>query len=338
MLKSYLRHLYRERRRFGLSALLLLGASALTPNALHDPIPHVSSEFIAIMLIFLAMPLISIYARKHRHFIEVFAFASLLLSIASHIAPSASFSLMDPDWDFTIVAGTYLALVLASYQFLYGAWSDPLTPKRTFRVVTKMRSTADIYNLWYGLIAMPGHRELYADKELVSVDYADPAHKVIRMIHWAPPRREEYLVFIEEMEKFERIKMRLKIVEGVVDNAADGVTEFRFRDNGRRRKVTMIFLADAVSPRRMLRHWLDDTVGRMMDNRVSAIEWNAKHPNDRRQPVSYDDWWMDTETVSKSANDSRSGYRTAHGRALSDQETKALEDEARKPHLSRRAA
>ncbi len=333
MLTNYVRHLFRDRRRFILSATLILISAYFAPNSLPDPIPHVQSEILVVIGIFLAMPIVAIYARQYRHFIEVVAFANLIFAMIGWLLPDSVANLARPNADFTQGGIIYLAALLGSYYFLYGKWSDRLTPKTTFRVVTKMRSTTDLYHLWYGLIAIPGHRNLYADNELVSVDYVDPAHKVIRMIHWAPPdRREEYLVFVDEMEKFEHIKLRLRIVEGIADNATDGVTEFRFRDTGRHRKVTMIFLADAISPRRMLRHWLDDTVGRMMDNRVSAIEWNAMHPNDRRDSVNYDDWWLDTEIRSKCAKDSRNGYRTAHGRALSSAECAALtaENAARK--------
>lgn len=327
MFRSYLRHLYRDRRRFGLTALLLLGATILAPNSLPDPIPHVSTEIAASIALFLTLPLAAIYARQYRHFIEVFAFASFLLNLIGVFLPADSrFSLVSPNTDYVLISVFYCGLSLFSYRFLYGSWSDRLTPKRAFRVVTKMHSSADLRNLWYGLIAFPGHADLYADDEVVSVDYADPAHQVIRIIYWRPPdRRGEFLVFLDEVEKFDHIKMRMRIVEGISDAATQGVTQFKFRDTGKYRKVTMIFHADAVAPRRMLRHWLDDTVGRMMDNRVATIEWNAEHPDDRRQPLSYDEWWYDTETIMKSAKDNRHGYRTAHGRSLSAEEAEALD-------------
>ncbi len=330
---NYIRHLFRDRRRFLLSATLILISTYLTPEALPDPIPLIPSEMLVIIAFFIAMPVVTIYAHQYRHFIEVVAFANLIFATFGWLLPGSVANLAGPHANYTQAGVIYFAALLASYYFLYGKWSDRLTPQRTFRVATKMRSTADMRHVWYGLIAFPGHLDLYADPETLSADYLDPAHRVVRLIYWGPPDRHgEFMAFMDEVEKFKRAKIRLKITEGVSDAAADGTTEFQFRDTGKYRKVKMTFDAKAIAPRRMLRYWLDDTMGRMMDSRIAAIEWNALYPNNKRAPISYDSWWLDRKMVTQTQRDPQTGYRTAHGRTLSSAECAALtvEKEARK--------
>lgn len=295
MLKSTLRHLYRDRRRMALTWALLVASNVAGFDTLADPAPWLSAELALSLLIFLAVPLISVVLTRHRHWTEIVATATFIFLLLGIALPDSPFDHTGPRGFSLASWGLYGVLILAARSLLYGSWSDRFTPRGHFRVRSRLITTADIKPLWYGLVPTPGQIDFSPDPEVVSIDYADAARRTVRLVTWLPPRGAgELLLHIHEIEPFRRVRLSMETLRGPTDAGTRGETLLEVVDMGRERHVRMRHTYEnGFPPRRLLRAWLDDTFGRMMDARLEAIEISARCPGAAKAKVSFDSWYPD---------------------------------------------
>lgn len=325
MLKTYLRQLHRDRRRIGVAIWLNTGASFFGGNALPDPIPGLPTELFIGAFFFAMIPVASIFLRRWRHFSEIVSLANLTATALAWALPGTIFAYNDSLLSLVPPLAIYFATIYLFNHILYGSWSDMLTPKRKVTATTRLHTTAKVRALWYGLIALPGHLDRFADPEVVSVDYADPAHRVVRLLRWhSDGSRGESLMHIDEVEPLRYIRVRNEVLQGMRDSAAEGTIEFFFRDKGKSREVIVRYHGGMIAPRRALKAWLDDTMGRMFDVQVGAIERGICRKSGRLAPDSYDAFFDTSEQIGSQRSDVRGAYRTAYGRELSDREAALL--------------
>lgn len=326
MLKTYSRQIYRDRRRIGVAIWLNTGASYFGGNTLPDPIPLLPTELFVGAFFFLMIPIVSIAMRRWRHLTEIVSLANLIATSLAWSLPGTVFSYNGTASSLFPPIAIYLATIYALNILLYGAWSDVLTPKANVTAATRLRSTASVRSLWYGLIALPGHLDSFADPDVVSVDYADPSHRVVRLLRWQVDGRPgESLMHIDEIEPQRYIRVRNEVLQGPRDSAAEGTTEFFFRDTGKRREVLIRFHGGMIAPRRALKAWLDDTMGRMFDVQIRGIERGICRRSGLLARDSYDAFFDANERVGLIRADIRGAYRTAYGRELSDREAALLD-------------
>jgi hypothetical protein len=327
MLKTYQRHLYRDRRRLALGTLLLLGSGAMANATLPALVPGLRTEILATLPLLIAIPLITIYQPKHRHWIEIAMLATFLHLALGHLLPGSVYDHRGP-WGYTPVAFlAYFVTIAVTAQVLYGHWSDRFAPPYPVIAQAHACSALDSRHLWYGLVPTPGHGDKNPDPKVVSIEYADATRRSVRLITWEPGQPPgEVLLHIDAITPFARVRLRMDVVSGRKDRGGDGVTEFTLEDQGRRRALTLTHRLDRPLPRQILCGWLDDTLGRMMDTRLDAIEAAAAGhgPAKTRQPLGH---WVDQPgTVVDGRPDTLGGYRTAYGRRASDRERAAIDE------------
>jgi len=331
MLKATQRHLYRDRRRLATATLLLLAVGALSNQTLPPLVDGVRSELLVMLALLAAIPAITVYLPKQRHWIEIVLAGTVLHLGLGHLFPG---SLYDPRgaWGNSPLAGlAYAVTVLSTGIVLYGRWSDRFAPLLSpIRSRARLRSRLGLRALWYGLVPTPGQIDRNPDAEVVSIDYADAERRTIRLVTWLPPRPAgETLLHIDEMRAFRYVRLRMQVIAGLRDREAEGTTEFSFEDRGNVRVIHVAHTAPALPPRRLLRGWLDDTLGRVMDARLNAVERHVQRRLGRMQsrakPV-FEAWYIAPAEVAAAHADRHRGYRTAYGRRASNRERAALDD------------
>lgn len=330
MLKATQRHLYRDRRRLATGLLLLLAAGSLSNGTLPMVAAGMRAEFIVMLTMLATIPVITIYIPKQRHWIEIVLAGTVLHLGLGHLLPGSIYDLRGAWGNSGLALLAYVVTVLTTRIVLYGRWSDRFTagfPK--YRGTARMRSRLTSRQLWFGLVPTPGQVDQNPDAEVVSIDYADAELRTIRLVTWLPPRPAgETLLHIEEIRPFHYVRLRMQVVSGLRDREAEGTTEFTIEDRGHMRLIHVAHTAPSLPPRRLLRGWLDDTLGRMMDARLNAVE---RHVQGRRRPMRgrdkprFEAWYMEPAEVAAARECSHRGHRTAYGRRATDCEPAALD-------------
>lgn len=282
MLTHFKRALYRDRRRLTLSAALIVLASVVGYDFVPDVAPIFPTEVLVMVAIIGALPLVIYYFPKQRHAIELAGIANLAFVLVGRAFPESNFNLANPHVNWISAMILYALVILATSLVIWGRWSD------RFRKPGQMTLTAHAYSslptkaLWYGLVPTPGHIDECPDPEVVSIDYADPGRRVIRLINWLPPHeRFETLLHIEEIDPMKSVRLRIEERGRRAEAATAGVTAFRIVDEGARRRVEVTHEMPVLPPRRLFRGFMDDTLGRMMDHRLRLVEIAAMNPKGR---------------------------------------------------------
>ena len=87
-----------------------------------------------------------------------------------------------------------------------------------------------------------------------------------------PHRRWETLLHIEEAALHDHVRLRIESRSEDVAQASRGSTSLRVFDKGPHRLVILAQDSEQVALRHLVRGWLDDTLGRMLDARLARIE------------------------------------------------------------------
>ncbi|MEJ1992721.1 MAG: hypothetical protein P8X50_13775 [Maritimibacter sp.] len=332
-IRDYGRRLVRDRRRLTVSFLLLSLSFYLVPHRFPDPLPMIPTEAIVFIWVVLSMPLVAIHRPRLRYWLEVIALADLIFCLTGLPFPIALLSFHASTQTLILSLGVYSSLVGLIYVLIYGSWSDRFLPHLDATVSAKTLTKLDLPVLWYGMVPTPGYANRLPEPDVVAVEYADPSHKSVRLITWTPEQQAgEVLITFDHMKQFSYVMMQLRIVEGMQDPIIEGTSEFWMEDNGYYRSFRIRQKITGIPLRRMLRGWLDDTIGRMIDARLAGIECRAskaKKPQNKGHPL------LDyvSEGVITDRNKGRentgtrsTGYRTAYDRTLSAAEQAALRD------------
>jgi hypothetical protein len=327
MVRPYLKRLYRDRHRFALSSWLLLSAAWITPTSFASPIPGVSAELALMLGLLLAMPLVAIWARKWRFMIEVMALAALLFALTGRALPGSAADLSAPQPAPLAPLALFAAMIVVTSYLLYGRWSDRFVPRHGPRFTARGRSRLEAGQLWVGLFPTPGQAHRNPDPEVMSIEYADRARRMLRLITWMPPHPPgETLLHIDRIAPFREVRFRMEVVSGLRDKALEGTTTIRIEDRGTYRRFTVTHTPDHPLPRRLLRGWLDDTLGRMMDARLAAVERLAAGQPQGKPVASLGAWFEEPHVTVDGRDGHVDGYRTPYGRRASDGERDAIND------------
>lgn len=273
MFDTLYRLLYRDRRRLAFSGTLVVIATLLGRDTLPDPIPGIQIEYLAFSLIILAMPLIAIYAPSYRYLVELGAVSNLLFVAIGRVLPQSHFVPANEDGSLLKAAVLYGLTILAVHYITYGRWSDRF--KGPKKVVSRARVTTrlEARPMWFGLVPTPGHLDECPDPDVVSIDYVDKSRRTIRLITWQPGSpMGEVLLHVDELETLKRTRLTIEVVQGKRDQRTEGTTTFEVVDLGHQRVLYVSHEMAELPWRRALRGWLDDTLGRIMDVRLSVVE------------------------------------------------------------------
>jgi hypothetical protein len=332
MLKTSLRHLYRDRRRIVLVLALLLGAAQVAGHPLPAPRSGLSTEALLLAVPGL-IPLATLAFPHHRSWIEAVALAGLLHAALARVLQG---SWLDTG-SFGLYALAWAGSLAAARTLLHGRWSDRLTPPGGARLTTRFRSRAPLRALWYGLLPFPGHLDSYADPEVISAEFCDPQHRSIRLLTWSPEHGPgESRLEIEALGAFRFIRLRHSVRAGLRDAAAGGRIELAFLDHGSFREVVLQQELAGMAPRRMLRAWLDDTAGRIFDRRIAAIERGVDRRRAPRRGLRAAHWYHEPVLLEQDRSDRRAGAHRAEDRRLSGRQGEPVEAVA--PRRGSRAA
>ena len=134
----------------------------------------------------------------------------------------------------------------------------------------------------------------------------------------------ETLLYIDAIEPLRHVRLRMRVVAGKRDAATEGTTSFTIRDRGDHRDVEVRHEIARLAPRRILRGWLDDTLGRILDARVAAVERGVCRSSRRHAGSTMAMWFEEGHEVQPARDTRRRGRPTAHGRRRTDRETAGL--------------
>lgn len=326
MLTTTRRHLYRDRRRLALGWMLLAASAALADATLPVLVAGVRTEFVIVLFLLPGIPLVTIFAPRQRHWIEVVLLGTFVHLVLGHLLPGSLYDHRGP-WGYTPLAFFTYGVTIATVGIgIYGRWSDRFAPRRALPARAFACSGLDARRLWFGLVPTPGHADRNPDPEVVSVEYADAARRIVRLITWQPGRAPgEVLLHVAAITPMKHVRLRMEVVSGLKDEGGDGMTEFALEDRGSCRALTVTHLLDRPLPRRMLRGWLDDTLGRMMDTRLAAIEAAAAGKGAAKARLALGNWFDEPRDVIEGRPDRLGAYRTAYGRRATDGEQAAAE-------------
>lgn len=270
----HLRRLWhRDRRRIAFSASLVAIATVLALGRVPSPVSWIPGEVFAIAIVLVVTTSIAYFAPKYRFLYEVFAIAAVIFHGLGLWLPGSNFNVGNPDGHMVSFFILFFATMGAVHFATYGRWLDRvLRPRRTV-YVARARSTASVRSLWYGLMPTPGHLEACPDPDVVSIDYADPDHKSIRLITWLPGRSMgETQLHIKAMEPLKSVTVEIEIKAGRRDLLMPGITTYEITDMGSYRAVYVRHEMTGLAMRIAIRGWLDDTLGRFVDIRLRAVE------------------------------------------------------------------
>ncbi|MEC7761027.1 MAG: hypothetical protein VX874_03820 [Pseudomonadota bacterium] len=270
MRKLY-RLIYRDRRRIAFTTLMLCAAWVVGSDTIPDRFV-ISGEAITILLLVAGSTAAAVAFPRHRFVIEIAAVSNFVFVALGRLFPGSNFNLANPELNFASSLLLYALLAVAFGRLATGHWSDTL-PHIRRKTIARSYSTLSAKDLWYGLVPTPGHLDESPDPEVVSIDYADPSRRVVRLLNWLPPAApSELLLHIEEIEPLNFVRLRVERIDPEQGGTLEGTTSFRIVDEGTRRRVEICHVADALPLRRQMRGWLDDTLGRWMDLRLTRVE------------------------------------------------------------------
>lgn len=273
MFHTAVRFLYRDRRRLALSWSLVAIATIVGYDTVPDPIPFVSSELLAFVVILVAMPAVAIFAPTKRYAIEIAAFGNLVFVILGKLLPFTAFNTGAAGIPITASLFLYLVTLLMTHLALNGHWSDRLWRPR--RVVSYCRGTTRLpaRALWYGMVPTPGHLDEYPDPDVVSIDYTDRTKRDVRLLTWKPGQDAgEFSVHFFSLEPFKSARLRVHVISGTSDPVTEGITDISVTDLGEQRNILVRHEMAGLPLRRAIRGWIDDTLGRVVDARLGGIE------------------------------------------------------------------
>jgi hypothetical protein len=279
MFTRMIRRLHRDRRRIAVLFALLFGAGVVETWNKSDLFPPGVMEvgaglglviFVGSFLIAAGLALPSL-----RHAYAPIGLTLFGAAVLGRIFPGSAFSLLTiTEGGARSMAGLVTTGLFVHFLF-YGRWSDKLLTMRRSRNTTRLTTTRlEADALWHGFVPTPGRREMLHDPDILSVDWVDRDRTRIRVIRWAPPAKkiEEYLqvedylpgAYIvyrwvrQDEEKKERLLRGLRAIKMIdlVDRRVIYVTEFNH--NRPLRKV--------------LFDWIDDSLGRVEDDRLARLE------------------------------------------------------------------
>lgn len=272
-MRNLYRLIFRDRRRLTATVVLLFASWLVGSDTVPD-VAFMPGELVTIIILTVASGVVAVAFPAYRFMVEVAGLSNFVFVGLGHLLPQSNFNLANPQGNIGSATLLYIFIVIVIHAILTGRWSDRLTPVRR-RAHATAHSTLSARDLWYGLVPTPGHLDASPDPEVVSIDYADPSRRVIRLLNWLPPgRSSQILLHVEEVEPLNYIRLR---IEGGDAGTLKGTTSFRIVDEGPRRRVEVCHVADALPLRRHLRGWLDDTLGRWMDLRLSRVERAARN-------------------------------------------------------------
>ncbi|MBV7379555.1 hypothetical protein [Maritimibacter dapengensis] len=265
--------LYRDRRRLAFSSALVALATFAGYDFVPDMVPSLPSETLIMIAIIAALPLVTCTFPKQRHAVELAAISNLVFVAIGRFFPNLNFNLANPAVNPLSALLLYLVVIALSALLLRGSWSDRFRKPGTMTETARAYSSLTVEQLWFGLVPMPGHMDKCPDPNIISVEFADPGRRIIRVVSWQPDRLSSVTwLHIEEITPMVSVRLRLEKPEGRGQTRDAGVMAFRLSDEGHRRRIEVTHDVHRPTLRRMMTACVDDTLGRVMDHRLRLVE------------------------------------------------------------------
>lgn len=278
MITRLARRLHRDRRRIAVSFALLFAAGVVETWNKSDLFPTGVMEVGAGLglLVFVGAFLIAggLALPSLRHAYAPIGLTLFGAALLGRIFPGSSFSLLTvTEGGARSVAGLITTGLFVHFIF-YGKWSDRLLRVARARNTTRLTTTRlDGDTLWNGFVPHPGRREALHDPSVLSVDWVNKQRTRIRLIRWDHPQEksEEYMQIEDHLPGAYVVYRWVR--EGKKNRElARGLRAVKMIDMVDRRVLYVTEFAHNLPLRKVLFDWLDDSLGRIEDQRLAALE------------------------------------------------------------------
>ncbi len=274
------RKLWRERRRLPVVALLMFAAGFLGNMHFDMTIMGLDRALVlglAYALVFTPLALLlALILPSWRFSAEIVSVAFLIFGIAGALDPAYNLSALSQGKTIWMVLLSFVAFShLYTSTLLDGITiASPKTRRRGWS-----RLPAQV--LWDGLVGTPPHKDRLANAEnTVSLDYLEPGQPHRRWVERFDKMTllEEHQ-FVQEIDAPQFIRFRWRNVtaeEGI--GFASGEKQVRITDLGRWRRIDMTCAPSRLPLRLWVQTWLDDGMGRILDQDLNKLESRAVAP------------------------------------------------------------
>lgn len=293
MFVRLVRRLHRDRRRIAVAFVFLFLAGVIEVWNKFQVFPPGVLEFVAgfglMSLIGSFMLGIGIAMPNMRHMFAPFAFTLFGAAVLGRIFPGSAFSLMTiTEGGLRAIAGLVTTGLFVHFLF-YGRWTDRLFRSGRAKVTARATSLLEAEALWHGLVPTPGRREALHDPEVLSVDWVDRDRTRIRVIRWAPPH-PKYEEHIQVEDVFPGTYVLYSYVHEIkgTERIEKGIRAIKVIDLVDKRVVYMTEYRHDRAARHVLFDWLDDALGRRLDDDIAHLELSvsrARQKNAKRDMV-----------------------------------------------------
>lgn len=289
LLSDLRRRIWRERRRLVFVALCMFAAGYL--GNLHPPDMSVLGYSrplafgLTYVLVFVpATLLLALIVPSCRFSAETAALAFLLFGIAG--AQDAAYNLA------ALSEGKGIWVLLIGFVAMSYLYTGPLLDRWTVgspRTRRTARSRLPAQVLWDGLVGTPPHLDRLATSDhTVAFDYLEPGKPHLRFVERQDRTSllEEHQ-FVDEIDPPWFIRFRWHAVSADPElGYATGERQVRITDLGRKRRVDMVCAPRRLAIRLWAQTWLDDGMGRVLDDRVAELERRASDPAPPQSPFA----------------------------------------------------
>lgn len=275
LFRTIRRRLWRDRRRYGVCAVLLFAAgyiSFLDQGGALFGIPIGVLAGLAFVLGILPLGvLLCLMIPGWRFTCEVATFGLFLLAVVGQIW--WMFSLLAVPYAGNAVLFAQLCLLTIIGQLYCTDLLDRWTRKgHPIRYRLRSRLPAEV--LWDGLVGTPPHIERLANENVTRFEYLTPGRPDRLMVE-----RYQGMALVEEHQIVEAISApnHMRFRWTAVDAEPDlpfgtGTKDLRITDNGSYRTVQVTQRARAHPWRAVVLNWIDDSFGRHYDKALAVLE------------------------------------------------------------------
>ena len=274
------RRIWRERRRLPLVAVLMFASGYLANMHLGMTIMGLDVAMVtgfAYALVFTPLALLlALVLPSWRFTVESVAVVFLFFGIAGAIDPAYSLSAL---WH-----GKTIWLVLLSFVAVSHLYTMPLLDRITIAAPRSRRagwSRLPAQVLWDGLVGTPPHRDRLANAErIMEFGYLEPGKPHLRIVERVDKLTllEEHQ-FVDEIDAPHAIRFRWHAVSADDDLwHAKGEKQLRITDMGGYRRIEITGAPRRIPLRLLVLNWIDDNLGRSLDDELNQLERRAAVP------------------------------------------------------------
>ena len=283
-LRKMRRKLWRERRRavFGGAVMFLsqiMLAYAVNPSLLMTIVPYLNG-MVAVLVVMVLALLAALLLPALRNGVEVLAILSLLSAVVAFHDPTLRLvglsAMRDQPWQLPAALAVFVLadLVYSGRVFTFPAIRGP---KARYAGTSRLPQTV----LWDGLVGAPPYKDKLADRDkTIAFEELHPGQPHRRVVV-----RDTEISTLEQhqmvrlLDPPNRIRFDWTILTTDPFSGFDsGTYDLRIMDQGRHRRVEVIDQVRSYPANLVFRAWIDDSMGRTLDERLETLERRADGP------------------------------------------------------------